>query len=116
MCKEIICKRLLSLFFLVFCLFQVPATPSFNIDWSKLDNSLNTLEWNLAEAETTIESLQTDLEEQTKYSASQQILYKTLEDKYILSEKHLKICRTLLIVITAVAITEGIVIYKCVGD
>ena len=110
------CKKCLFIFCLFFLLRPLHATPSFNIDWSKLDNSLNMLEWNLTEAGTTIESLQMDLKEQAKYLASQQVQLKSLENKYQLSEKRLKICRTLLIVTTAVAISEGIVIYKCIGD
>ena len=81
------CKKLLFIFCLFFLLRPLSATPSFNIDWSKLDNSLNMLDWNLSEAEITIESLQRDLEEQQKYSANQQLQYKTLEDKYQRLEK-----------------------------
>ena len=81
------CKKLLLLSCLFFCLFHLHATPSFHIDWNKIDNSLNMLEWNLSEAGTTINQLQNQLEEQQKYSANQQLQYKTLEDKYQRLEK-----------------------------
>lgn len=103
-------KKLLSLFCLLFCLFRLSATPSFHIDWSKIDNNLNLLEWNLSEAETTIKSLEKDLEEQQKYSANQQIQYKTLEDKYQKSEKAMKLLKTISIVAISSTITLGAII------
>lgn len=81
------CKKLLLLSCLFFCLFHLHATPSFHIDWSKIDNSLNMLEWNLSEAGTTINSLQTDLQEQQRYSANLQVQYRNLETKYQKLEK-----------------------------
>lgn len=81
------CKKCLFIFCLFFLLRPLSATQSFNIDWGKLDNSLNLLEWNLTEAETTISQLQNQLDEQVKYSANQQLQYKTLEDKYQQLEK-----------------------------
>lgn len=65
------------------------------------------LEWNLAEAEKTIESLQMDLDEQAKYSASQQVQLKNLENKYILSEKRLKTWKTISIVLIIICSIEG---------
>ena len=81
------CKKLLFIFCLFFLLRPLSATSSFNIDWNKIDNNLNMLEWNLTEAQITIESLQNQLEEQVNYSANQQLRYKTLEDKYQQLEK-----------------------------
>ena len=110
------CKKFLFIFCLFFLLRPLYATPSFNIDWDKLDNNLNMLEWNLNEAKTTISQLQTQLEEQQKYSMNQSIQLETYENRCQQLEKTIFRCRTLLIVITAVAIGEGIVIYKCIGD
>lgn len=104
------CKRLLALFCLLFCLFPLHATPSFHIDWNKIDNNLNLLEWNLSEAETTIKSLQKDLDEQQKYSANQQIQYKTLEDKYQKSEKAMKLWKTISIATISSTIILGAII------
>ena len=81
------CKKCLFIFCLFFLLRPLSATESFNIDWDKLDNNLNMLEWNLNEAQTTISQLQSQLEEQQKYSTNQQLQYKTLEDKYQQLEK-----------------------------
>lgn len=103
------CRKLVSLLCLVFCLFQLHATPSFHIDWSKIDNNLNLLEWNLDEAETTIKSLQKDLDEQQKYSANQQIQYKTLEDKYQKSERATRLWKTISIVAISSTITLGVI-------
>lgn len=103
------CRKLVSLLCLVFCLFQLHATPSFHIDWSKLDDNLNLLEWNLDEAETTIKSLQKDLDEQQKYSANQQIQYKTLEDKYQKSERATKLWKTISIVAISSTLTLGVI-------
>lgn len=96
------CKKLLFIFCLFFLLRPLSATPSFNIDWNKVDNNLNLLEWSLNEAQTTISQLQNQLEEQVKYSTNQQLQYKTLEDKYQLSEKRLKIWKTTSIVLIVV--------------
>ena len=104
------CRKLVSLFCLLFCLFPLHATPSFHIDWSKIDNNLNLLEWNLDEAETTIKSLQKDLEEQQRFSANQQIQYKTLEDKYQKSERATKLWKTISIVAISSTITLGAIV------
>jgi len=107
------CKKLLSLFCLLFCSSVLSATPFFHIDWNKIDNNLNLLEWNLSEAETTIKSLQKDLEEQQKFSANQQIQYKTLEDKYQRSEKATQLWKTISIVtINSTIILGAIVIWQ----
>lgn len=110
------CKKLLFIFCLFFLLRPLSATQSFHIDWVKLDDNLNMLEWNLNDMKITIESLQMDLQEHQKYSANLQLQLETYENKYQRLEKTIFRCRTLLIVITVVAIGEGIVIYKCIGD
>lgn len=104
------CKKLLLLFCLVSCLSQLYATPSFHIDWTKVDDNLNLLEWNLNTAETTIKSLQMDLEEQQKFSANQQLQYKTLEDKYQKSEKATKLWKGISIVAISSTITLGAIV------
>lgn len=81
------CKKLLFIFCLFFLLRPLSATPSFNIDWNKIDNSLNMLEWNLTTAGTTISQLQNQLEEQQKYSANLQVQLETYENKYQRLEK-----------------------------
>ena len=107
------CKKCLFIFCLFFLLRPLSATPSFNIDWNKIDNNLNMLEWNLKEAETTICQLQTQLEEQQKYSANQQLQYKTLEGKYLQLEKTTKFWKNTSIVLMIVcSITGAIAIWK----
>lgn len=110
------CKNFLFIFCLFFLLHPLHATRSFNIDWNKLDNSLNMLEWNLKEAETTISQLQTQLEEQQKYSANQQLQYKTLEDKYQQLEKTTNFWKatsiTLMIVCSVCSIIGAIAIWQ----
>ena len=104
------CKKLLFIFCLFFLLRPLSATPSFNIDWGKLDDNLNVLEWNLKEAQTTISQLQNQLDEQVKYSANLEIRCKTSEDNCMKLEKSLKIWKTtstiLIIVISSIVIGE----------
>lgn len=107
------CRKFLFIFCLFFLLRPLSATPSFNIDWGKLDDNLNLLEWNLTEAQTTISQLQTQLEEQVKYSANQQIQYKTLEDKYQQLEKRLKTWKNISVALLIVcSITGAIAIWQ----
>ena len=107
------CKKLLFIFCLFFLLRPLSATPSFNIDWDKLDNNLNMLEWSLADAQTTISQLQTQLDEQVKYSTNQQIQYKTLESKYLQLEKTTNFWKATSIVLMVVcSITGAIAIWQ----
>lgn len=101
------CKKLLFIFCLLFLLRPLSATQSFHIDWGKLDNNLNMLEWNLNEAQKTISQLQTQLDEQVKYSANQQLQYKTLEDKYQQLEKTTNFWKTTSITLTVVCSIIG---------
>ena len=101
------CKKLLFIFCLFFLLHPLSATSSFNIDWNKIDNNLNMLEWNLTEAETTISQLQTQLEEQQKYSVSQQIQLENYENKYKKLEKSLKTWRATSITLVIVCSIIG---------
>ena len=69
--------------------FQLSAEPFFHPDWQALDRNLNTIELNLTQLKTENNSLQIKLmnvsemlQEQTKYSANQQIQYQILENNY----------------------------------
>lgn len=104
------CKKLLFIFCLLFLLRPLYSTPSFHIDWVKLDDNLNMLEWNLNEAQKTISQLQTQLDEQVKYSANQQLQLEIYENSCQQLEKRLKIWKTtstiLIIVMSSIVIGE----------
>lgn len=104
-------RKLLPLFCLLFCSSVLSATPSFAIDWDKLDDNLTQLEWNMRQLQTDNQSLRKYSEEMGKYSANQAIQLAESEAKSQQSEKAMKGWRTYSLVITTIAISEGLVIY-----
>ncbi len=104
-------RKLLLLFCLLFCSSVLSATPSFTIDWNKLDDNLTQLEWNFQQLQTDNQSLQKYSEEMEKYSANQAIQLAESEAKSQQSKKATKRWRAYSLVITTIAISEGLVIY-----
>ena len=99
----------------VFCLLLLLAFPShaesFTIDWSQLENSLNQLEWNFQQLQIDNLKLQKYSDEMTKYSTNLLLQYQESEAKLQSSETIMRRWRTYSLVITTVAISEGLVIY-----
>lgn len=92
-------------------LLQPLSASDFTIDWSKLDNSLTQLEWNFQQLQIDNQSLQKYSEEMEKYSANQALQLAESEAKSQRLEKATNRWRIYSLVITSVAISEGLVIY-----
>lgn len=112
-------KRLILLCLFCWCCFSAQSQDLVfrNIDWKSLDDNLNTIELNLNQLKTENNSLQTQLtnagnllNDQIKYSANQQIQYKTLEDNYEKLEKTTRIWKVCFLTATTVCVIETIVI------
>ena len=103
------------IFLSVLCLALLSVSPShaesFTIDWSKLDNSLNQLEWNFQQLQADNQSLRKYSEEMERYSANQALQLQESEAKSQSSEKAMRRWKGYSLVITTVAISEGLVIY-----
>lgn len=82
-----------------------------HIDWSKLDDSLTQLEWNMQQLQADNQSLQKYSEEMAKYSANQALQLTESEARSQSFETLMRRWRTYSLVITTVAISEGFVIY-----
>lgn len=100
-------RLLLTLMFLSFSfsLFSQQFKP---IDWGKIDENLNKLEMNLNMREIERQILEKQLRdlinEQEEYSANQSLQYQTLENKYLRSEKCMRVWRTTSIISIPISI------------
>ena len=107
--------RCLRILLSVFCLLLLLVFPShaesFTVDWSKLDDSLNQLEWNFQQLQIDNQNLRKYSEEMEKYSLNLLLQYQESEAKLQSSEKAMRKWRTYSLIITTVAISEGLVIY-----
>lgn len=100
---------------LVLCLALLSVSPShaesFTIDWSKLDDSLNQLEWSFQQLQADNQSLRKYSEEMEKYSANQALRLAESEAKSQSFETLMIRWKEYSLVITTVAISEGVIIY-----
>lgn len=110
-----VCLRKLFIMVLLFTLsFRSYADTCFTVDWSSIDNNLNTIEFNLKSLQTENNSLQlqlTDagnlLNEQKKFSAAQSIQLASLETNLAKSEKTTRIWKYCFWTATTICIAEA---------
>ena len=85
------CLRKFCAIALLFISFsRLSADVSFKADWSKIDNNLSIIEWNLNALKTENQTLQSLYDEQVKFSTAQSLQSQDLELKLQKSERTMK--------------------------